>query len=570
MRKPISILLWVVLAVALVMLPAPACAGWGYSAVDVFSTTVVGTSTTYLDSWEFYDGNHPYVEGTLMREWETLGSNYQFNEYDSFVSVQVYASLEPGNAMYYMDGVHEAGMDVWNLYYVGSTYCGYYYFDPAAYPPYIYGISPNVGVSGTSGYIPIYGAYLAPQGTSPVVSMDGATLWIVYQSDNQINVYYSYVSLGTHNLTVTTIYGQSNAVQFTALAGDSTPYISIISPGEWEAGVTTDFSIAGTGFGTNPGLTIDGGWIEAYGVYSAWDTGMNAWVRVSSGSPDQTVTVSVTSNGSWGNSFMEQYPNQPRSGSKNAQVHGTAVPPTSVELVSVNATDPSAVVIAYRVLPAGATLDSAQFNSPGSAPQNKGSVSGAFTFSFNQNSMQEGASGSLVLTAQAGGAAVTPVSCSVVRGSNVPLTPAATSVVWVSMGDWPLLPFGVTHVLTETMGTIGYCITPTSGSRTSVATQSDVSIATPEYIEGVDTHISLWSELHWYNSNAGDCCSQSMSPSGETLPPQGDHFRSRVSTGPVWFAPYSGQRGVAWVELLKLGDLWPFTMAPRDVQRSMP
>ena len=325
MRKPISVLAWVVLAVALAMVPAPACAGWGYSAVDVFGTTVVGSSTTYLDSSEFYEGYHPYVEGTLSREWQTLGSNEQFSEYSSYVSVQVYATLEPGNAMYHMDGVHEAGMDWWNLYYVGSTYCGYYYFDPAAYPPYIYGISPNVGVSGTPGYIPIYGAYLAPQGTTPQVSMDGATLWIVYQSDNQINVYYDYVSLGTHDLRVTTIYGQSNAVQFTALAGDPTPSVASISPDHWDAGTTTDFSIAGTGFGTNPGLTIDGGWIEDYGVYSAWDTGMNAWVRVASDAPDETVTVTVTSNGSWGNSFMAQYPNQPRTGSTNAQVNGATL-----------------------------------------------------------------------------------------------------------------------------------------------------------------------------------------------------------------------------------------------------
>ena len=59
-------------------------------------------------------------------------------------------------------------------------------------------------MAGTSGYIPIYGWNLAPPGTTPQVSMDGATYWIDYQSDNQINVYYSYVTLGTHWLSVTT------------------------------------------------------------------------------------------------------------------------------------------------------------------------------------------------------------------------------------------------------------------------------------------------------------------------------------------------------------------------------
>jgi hypothetical protein len=51
--------------------------------------------------------------------------------------------------------------------------------DAAAIPPYIYCISPNIGVSGVPGYIPICGAYLAPQGTTPQVSMDGATFYIV-------------------------------------------------------------------------------------------------------------------------------------------------------------------------------------------------------------------------------------------------------------------------------------------------------------------------------------------------------------------------------------------------------
>ncbi len=38
---------------------------------------------------------------------------------------------------------------------------------------------------------------------------------------------------------------------------------------------------------------------------------MNAWVKVSPNAPDETVTVSVTSDGYWGNSFMEQYPAPP-------------------------------------------------------------------------------------------------------------------------------------------------------------------------------------------------------------------------------------------------------------------
>jgi len=327
MRTRTSAVWWMVLASAVLLTPSPAAAVYYYSTINVFSGPggwVTGTSATEVDYWEYYDGVRPYVEGTLSREYTQLGWDYRYEPYYSTASVTVSANLSPGNAYFSMAAAHYVMPDEWSQYYVGSSQAGYYYSDPAAIPPYIYHLSPDVGVAGTSGYIPIYGTNLAPTGTTPQVSMDGATLWIVYQSDNQINVYYSYVTLGTHWLSVTTIYGTSNYVPFTALAGNQTPAISSIDPDEWDAGTTTDFFIAGTGFGTNPGLTIDPAWIEDYGIYSAWDTGINAWVRVSPYAPDLTVQVTVTSNGYYGTPFVPQYPNQPASGSANAQVNGAA------------------------------------------------------------------------------------------------------------------------------------------------------------------------------------------------------------------------------------------------------
>ena len=76
--------------------------------------------------------------------------------------------------------------------------------------------------------------------------MPGASLWIVYQSDNQINVYYSYLNVGTHWLSVSAIHGTSNQVPFTVLAGNPTPYITWIDPSTWQAGTTTVFTITGT------------------------------------------------------------------------------------------------------------------------------------------------------------------------------------------------------------------------------------------------------------------------------------------------------------------------------------
>ncbi len=156
--------------------------------------------------------------------------------------------------------------------YQSSSYAGYYNSDPSAQPPYIYGINPNMGVSTAPGYIEIYGAHLAPPGTTPQVSMTGANLWIVYQSDNQINVYYNYVSLRQ----------------------------------QWLSGTAN----------------------------RARDAGMNAWVTVSPYAPSQQVTVTVTSNGYWGNPWMPQYPSQPRSGSSTAMVQ--AAQPATASVLSAS------------------------------------------------------------------------------------------------------------------------------------------------------------------------------------------------------------------------------------------
>lgn len=50
--------------------------------------------------------------------------------------------------------------------------------------------------------------------------------------------------------------GTSNVVNINV--GDPTPAITSISPNNWYAGTTTQFTINGSGFGTNPALTVTG------------------------------------------------------------------------------------------------------------------------------------------------------------------------------------------------------------------------------------------------------------------------------------------------------------------------
>ncbi len=54
---------------------------------------------------------------------------------------------------------------------------------------------------------------------------------------------------------------------------------------------------------TNLRLAISTGFTDSHGIYSAWDTGINAWVTVSPYAPNERVTVTVTSNG-WQNRIV--------------------------------------------------------------------------------------------------------------------------------------------------------------------------------------------------------------------------------------------------------------------------
>lgn len=91
----------------------------------------------------------------------------------------------------------------------------------------------------------------------------------------------------------------------TATVDDSTPAITGIDPGDWNAGSTISVTFNGQNFGTNaPTLGFSPSSGISYTLSSYNDTQIIANVTVAAGTPNETVTVTVTSNGYNGQGFQ--------------------------------------------------------------------------------------------------------------------------------------------------------------------------------------------------------------------------------------------------------------------------
>src|SRR5260370_20812228 len=84
----------------------------------------------------------------------------------------------------------------------------------------------------------------------------------------------------------------------TAWGPSPTPVITLVSPSSWNAGTNTSFTINGSGFGTAPTLSIVGNGITSYNIVgSPSDRMISASVTIDASTPDETVMITVVSNG---------------------------------------------------------------------------------------------------------------------------------------------------------------------------------------------------------------------------------------------------------------------------------
>jgi hypothetical protein len=200
--------------------------------------------------------------------------------------------------------------DLW-FFYLATTWWQEY-----GVAPVIQSISPNGLTLGGSGTLTILGLYLTADGLdlNPVVGSSGSGLSLgtpQVVNDGQLDVSYSVSSnpssTGTYGITVTNSAGTSNTMNVTV--GDPTPAISSVSqsPNPWIAGQSGTLTISGTGFGTNPQVTISGTGI----AYSSTpcsgaqcDKQIQMSVSIAPTAPTQTAWVTVTSQGYNGSGFV--------------------------------------------------------------------------------------------------------------------------------------------------------------------------------------------------------------------------------------------------------------------------
>jgi hypothetical protein len=181
----------------------------------------------------------------------------------------------------------------------------------------------------------------------------------------------SSASTGPQNLTLATLFGASNPAKFTV--GDPTPVITSIngssSAPTWVAGNQYSVTIGGTGFGTNPSLTITGGGMSgcsgvtmsppgaSCSIQSAADTQIQATVIVPSNAPGGQATVQVQSNGYNGSGWMSTQSGQSNTATAPATIQAATLPPPAAPQIMFGPDSPPGSICASGSNVAGTDQD---------------------------------------------------------------------------------------------------------------------------------------------------------------------------------------------------------------------
>jgi hypothetical protein len=202
-----------------------------------------------------------------------------------------------------------------------EIYLGYSTDQFSGTAPTINSISPTGASLGSSGTITVDGQNLETEydgDEPPTVAITGSGITVSVATSpaptaQEVTVNYSITanaSTGPQNLTLTTLFGASNAAQFTI--GDPTPAINSVTPSPWNVGSTNaPFTINGTGFGTSPTVTINGTGLTSYSITSTADTQINGTFTIDPNAPSGSATVQVQSNGYGGSGFLQSTSGQP-------------------------------------------------------------------------------------------------------------------------------------------------------------------------------------------------------------------------------------------------------------------
>lgn len=305
---------------------------------DATANRLYGYSATETDYYAslYYDS---YVEGYIYNEnGSTLASGSDLNY--PLAEVFTSASTSPGHT-YYVISDHYVGA---YSYYYDYYYGGYYFYDPFGYSflgggnygspygfapggaptyatyqlyylgstgvqanlpgvPQINDMVPGSAPSGTSVEVNFSGSNF---GTNPTINVGGSGVTvggISYATETRITAIFNVdnnATTGNHSVSVSAGGYTSNSVNFQV--GNRTPQITGVNPSSAAAGDNVAVTISGTGFGTNPSLSVSGG-INAT-VTSVGDQQITANFSIPLSTVPGNYSVRVTSNGVGGNGFI--------------------------------------------------------------------------------------------------------------------------------------------------------------------------------------------------------------------------------------------------------------------------
>jgi hypothetical protein len=155
----------------------------------------------------------------------------------------------------------------------------------------------------------------------------------------------SNASTGNQTLTLANRFGTSNGVNFNIY--DPTPFISNMTT-PWPTGQTTFVTITGSGFGTNPSISLSDQSVTISSL-TVSDTQITFYATVPASDTNTAETATVTSHGYNGQGWMPGGPQgsqepqtaqstTPVTTTENVQISSVQVAPTSISANSTQAT----------------------------------------------------------------------------------------------------------------------------------------------------------------------------------------------------------------------------------------
>jgi len=354
------------------------------------STQIETYSETYetadiADYYEAYVEGYLYQNGSLIADGYSLGDPYENDAYGYMTEplhvpdtyeilsdhylVAYYTYYDPGNGVTYYDnpdyfidsGSEGGGYD----FTPGNSDCGCYYetadyiylgsteVEMSSAPPVISSISPTGILNGNSGTLTVDGSNLVDvftQLTTASLSGSGITWSVSSQTEAQVLISYSVstsAAAGNRTLTLATRFGSSST---TLNVGDATPIVTGLDPSDWDAGTTQSVTFTGQNFGTNaPTLSFSPSGGISYSLTSYNDSQIVANITVASGTPNETVDITVTNNGYGGTGFTGGSGESAKSSAVQANVHAPAKSPEVTIISWVNGAAPD-----LNPLPSGA------------------------------------------------------------------------------------------------------------------------------------------------------------------------------------------------------------------------